>query len=119
MFLSGLMTLVDMKKSSAQIKLEEIEIYGTANKAAISDKVTKSFSRVFKDATAPIWFVVNKRIIVNFILNDQRNKAVFQKNGLLVYHLVYGNEQQMPADIRTIVKSKYFDHKYPPYKLHI
>lgn len=111
LLLSGFMPLAEIEESKAQIKLEEIEIYGTANRAAISDKVTKSFNRVFKDATDATWHVVNKQIIVNFIFNEQKNKAVFQKNGLLVYHLVYGTEKQMPADVRRVVKSKYFDHK--------
>jgi len=111
LFLSGLLSLAEIKESTAQIKLEEIEIYGTANKASISEKVTKSFDRVFKDATNATWYIVNKQIIVNFILHDQKNKAVFQKNGYLVYHLVYGTEQQMPTDVRKVVKSKYFDHK--------
>ena len=111
LFVSVLMLLVNTKRAFAQIKLKEIEIYGTTDKTAVTEKVTESFSKIFKEASAPSWYVVNKRIVVNFILNDQRNKAVFEKNGMLVYHLVYGNEQQMPSDVRKIVKSKYFDYK--------
>ncbi len=43
-------------------------------------------------------------------MDNQRNKAAFTKKGRLVYHMIFGNEKQMPADIRTIVKSKYFDY---------
>ncbi len=105
-----LVTFSAIESSDAQIKLPEIEIYGIANKEAVSAKVTNSFSRIFKEAEAPKWYVINKRILVNFILNNQRNKAVFEKNGTLVYHLVYGNEEQMPTDVRKTVKSTYFDH---------
>ncbi|MNT84537.1 hypothetical protein D3C72_2245610 [compost metagenome] len=28
----------------------------------------------------------------------------------MVYHLVYANENEMPTDIRSIVKSKYYDY---------
>jgi hypothetical protein len=96
---------------SAQIKLKEIEIYGTANKAEISEKVTESFNKIFKEANTPQWYVVNKQIIVNFILNEQRNSAVFEKNGYLVYHLLYGTEKHMPINVRKVVKQTYFDHK--------
>jgi len=112
LLLAGVVMLfVETKSASAQIKLEEIEIFGTTKKATISEKVTKSFDRFFKDAESPKWYMANKQIIVNFIMNDQRNKAVFEKNGRLIYHLVFGVEDQMPADVRKVVKSKYFDYK--------
>jgi hypothetical protein len=106
----GLMSFAGIGNAIAQIKLPEVEIYGTTDKAEVSEKVTKSFNHLFKDASTPVWYTYNKRIIVNFILNDQRNKAVFEKNGRLVYHLIFGTEKQMPADVRTTVKSKYFDY---------
>ncbi|MET3114730.1 hypothetical protein AAKU52_002467 [Pedobacter sp. CG_S7] len=111
LFAGAVMLFVETKSASAQIKLAEIEIFGTTNKTAISEKVTKSFNQIFKDAESPKWYVSNKQIIVNFILNDQRNKAVFEKNGRLVYNLVFGVEGQMPAEVRKVVKSKYFDYK--------
>ena len=42
--------------------------------------------------------------------NDQKNKALFQKNGYLIYHIVYGKETNMPDDIRKIVKTNYLDY---------
>lgn len=111
LLISGLISFVEVKSASAQVKLEEVTVYGKSTKAVVSDKVSKSFDRLFKDAVAPQWYEVSKRIVVNFIMNDKKNKAVFTKSGSLVYHLTYGSEADLPTDVRSIVKSKYFDYE--------
>jgi hypothetical protein len=47
--------------------------------------------------------------VVLFIQNDQENRALFTKNGQLVYHIAYGREKNLPTEIRHIVKTKYYD----------
>ena len=107
--LSGLVLALGVNSASAQIQLREVSISSEPTKAAVTKKVSDSFSSLFKDAKAPKWFEADKNYVVDFILNNQVNKAEFTKKGRLVYHMAFGNEKQMPADIRTIVKSKYFD----------
>ncbi|MDB4925930.1 hypothetical protein [Mucilaginibacter sp.] len=107
--LSGLILAIGVNSASAQVQLKEVTISGGATKIEVSKKVSESFASLFKGAEAPIWFQADKNYLVDFILNNQVNKALFTKNGKLVYHMAFGNEKQMPADIRTIVKSKYFD----------
>ncbi|HYK75875.1 MAG TPA: hypothetical protein VEV16_02775 [Daejeonella sp.] len=111
LLLSGLiLTTGGVKSASAQIRLKEVTVTGASSSMEISKKVSDSFSRLFKDVLAPQWLEVNKRFIVNFIQNDQKNKAVFTKVGTLVYHLIYGNEEQMPKSVRDLVKSRYYDY---------
>ncbi|HTD41018.1 MAG TPA: hypothetical protein VK671_10390 [Mucilaginibacter sp.] len=107
--LSGLVLALGVNSASAQIQLREVSISSEPTKAAVTKKVSDSFNSLFKDAKAPKWFEADKNYVVDFILNNQVNKAEFTKKGRLVYHMAFGNEKQMPADIRTIVKSKYFD----------
>ena len=107
--LSGLLLAIGVNSASAQIQLKEVTISSEPTKAIVSQKVSESFASLFKGAEAPKWFVADKNYVVDFILNNQVNKAEFTKNGRLVYHMAFGNEKQMPTDIRTIVKSKYFD----------
>jgi hypothetical protein len=108
---SGLIFTMGAEIAAAQIQLKEVVISGMPSKSVVTEKVSESFSHLFKGAVAPRWFVVDKGFLVKFILNDQKNKAIFSKDGQLVYLLAFGNEKQMPADIRTIVKSKYFDYE--------
>lgn len=107
--LTGLLLAIGANIASAQIQLKEITIASEPTKAVVSQKVAESFASLFKGAEAPKWFKADKDYVVDFILNNQVNKAEFTKNGSLVYHMAFGNEKQMPTDIRTIVKSKYFD----------
>ncbi|MHB8205794.1 hypothetical protein [Mucilaginibacter sp.] len=107
---SGLIFTMGTEIASAQIQLKEVDISGTPSKSIVTKKVSESFNRLFKGAVAPAWFTIDKGYLVKFIMDDQKNKAVFTKNGQLVYLLAFGNEKQMPRDIRTAVKSKYFDY---------
>ncbi|WP_132225947.1 hypothetical protein [Pedobacter sp. ok626] len=99
-----------MNSTSAQIKLSEVTIRGTASRTVVNNEVSKSFNQLFKDAVAPQWYEVNKRYVVNFIMNDKKNRAVFTKGGSLVYHLIYAAENEVPEDVKSIVKGKYPDH---------
>lgn len=108
--LSSLLLVIGANVATAQIQLKEITISSSEpTKAIVSQKVSESFAGLFKGAEAPKWFVADRDYVVDFILNNQVNKAEFTKNGHLVYHMAFGTEKQMPTDIRTIVKSKYFD----------
>lgn len=107
---SGLVSLLGINSTSAQISLNEVTISGNISKTVVNDKVSSSFSRLFKNVEAPQWFVVNKNYLVNFIYNDQKNRALFTKGGKMIYRLIYANENEMPKNVRSIVKSKYFDH---------
>ncbi len=104
------MLFMGLKNANAQINLETVTIKGNATKAMITEKVSNSFNKIFKDATEPSWVEINKRFVVNFILNDQKNKAVFTKNGNLVYHLAYGTEKNIPDIIRERIQKNYEDY---------
>ncbi|WP_316823283.1 hypothetical protein [Pedobacter gandavensis] len=93
--------------AKAQVNLETVTIRPNATKAIISEQVSNSFSQLFKDAKEAQWMEINKRFVVNFILNDQKNKAVFTKNGDLVYHLSYGTEKSIPGHILKKVQQQY------------
>ncbi|WP_299580316.1 hypothetical protein [Mucilaginibacter sp.] len=108
--LCGLIFTAGTKSASAQIQLKEVAISGTSSKTVITKKVSDSFEELFKGAVAPEWIEANKNFIVNFILDNQKNKAEFTRGGRLLYLIVYGKEKEMPADLRTIVKSTYFDY---------
>lgn len=76
----------------------------------VNKKVTDAFKTSFADATNKRWYKMNKNYLVHFIRSDMQNKALFHKNGYLVYHIMYGFENNLPDDVRKAVKSNYVDY---------
>ncbi len=48
-------------------------------------------------------------MLAKFIMDDQQNTALFNKKGYLLYHIAYGSESNLPAELRKQVKSAYVD----------
>lgn len=82
------------------------EIVITA-KSVVSVKVTDAFKGRFKNAIDPRWFRMDKNYLVKFISKDQKNSALFNKKGDLIYHLTYGGEKQLPASALGSLRDQY------------
>ncbi len=81
----------------------------TAN-SNVTKKVAQAFETTFKEAYHERWYKADKNYLVNFIMNDQKNHALFTKNGSIIYHITYGFESNLPDDIRKMVKTGYLDY---------
>jgi len=77
--------------------------------ASVNQKVSDAFNASFKDAVSPTWYRLNKDYLVEFITGDMNNRALFKKNGSLVYQISYGHENNLPKEVRYLVKSNYVD----------
>ena len=111
----GLISLLTISSSFSQDgtvkELPVITISSGSSSSAVSAKLNKAFSEFFKTATHLRWYEINKKFLVKFIMNDKENRALFNKNGQLVYHITYGAETLLPTNVRQLVKSKYYDQK--------
>jgi len=76
-------------------------------KSNVNKEVAHAFETSFKNAVNQRWYRIDKNYMVKFILDDQKNTALFKKNGALIYHISYGFEKDLPDDIRDMVKSSY------------
>ncbi len=90
--------------------LPSVTVTSKTTTANVSEKVSKAFKAAFKDAEDPKWFKLNKDFLVNFIMNQQENSALFRKNGFMIYHLALGGEKSLPSDVRKIIKPNYYDY---------
>ncbi len=75
----------------------------------VNIRALKDFQVRFNDVTKVRWFSDNNGFISYFNKNGFNNRAFYDKKGRWQYSLVYYNEDKLPADIRTTVRSKYFD----------
>jgi hypothetical protein len=89
-------------------ELPPVSITASTN---VSAKVNKAFSQHFKGASHLRWYQLEQQFLVKFIQNDQENHALLTKRGQLIYHISFGEEQHLPAEVRSIIKSIYYDHK--------
>ena len=107
----GLISLLSVNSSFAQDdnfkELPPITVSATASN--VSAKVTRAFGQYFKDATHLRWYEIDQKFLVKFIQNDQENRALFTGKGQLVYHISYGIEKNLPAEVRHLIKSNYYD----------
>ncbi|SRR5260221_11689807 len=76
--------------------------YSTVNK-----EVHNAFKRDFKDAAHPRWYAMDENYLVKFISNDQKNQALYNSKGNIIYHIAYGNEQALPKFLTSQIKAKY------------
>jgi hypothetical protein len=76
----------------------------------VPNEVNKSFNASFQNAVDPAWYKMDKNYLVKFLTNDQKNHALYGTSGELIYHIHYGFEQNLPADIRDMIKSRYSDY---------
>jgi hypothetical protein len=100
------MGLVSSLKAQEIKELPTVTITSTTN---VSEKVSDAFSKEFTEAENPRWYKLNKNYLVTFIEKDMDNKALFKKNGYMIYHIAYGKEQNLPDDVRKLIKSNYVD----------
>jgi hypothetical protein len=110
---SGVVSLIFFSTSVAQgdgfKELPPITITASSNTVSVSAKIDRAFSQYFKNATHLRWFELDKNFLVKFIMNDQENRALFTSGGQLIYHISYGSEKHLPADVRKLIKSTYYD----------
>lgn len=92
-------------------ELPPIIITATSSNVVVNARINRAFSQFFQNVSNPRWYEINKKFLVKFIQNDQENRALFTKNGQLVYHVSYGTEKHLPFDVRKLVKSTYYDQR--------
>src|SRR5688572_20206341 len=111
--LSGTLLALSIVSSSFAQEVKTLPAVTVAASTAVSvvgTKVGKSFNEDFKDAVGATWYRLNKNYLVHFISGDMKNNALYQKNGLMVYNISYGQEKNLPKEVRKIVKSVYYDY---------
>ena len=104
-----LLLFFSFQSSFAQIikvdTLREIIIRSTS---LVSPKLTSAFSKDFKDAIGQRWYKMDQNYLVKFLTKDQKNHALYNKKGNLIYHISYlFNSFGLPKNIRGLINGKY------------
>ena len=93
---------------NAQNEQMPAEINAPVN--AISSKAVRNFTKEFKQTSDEAWFVVDDGFVVKFTQNEVETRADYDKKGNWLHTIRTYGENKLPADIRHLVKSSYYDY---------
>jgi hypothetical protein len=82
----------------------------TATNTKVPEKVWQNFKDYFANAESPKWYEMNKKYLVEYMTDEDINRALFTKRGSLVYNISYGYEKNLPDDIRVAIKGSYLEY---------
>jgi hypothetical protein len=95
-------------QDKAIVTLPEIRVTSIAT---VNMDVSNAFRRTFPGAQQLQWYKYDKDYIAKFILKDMDHNALFRKNGVMIYDISYGYENNMPGDVKEIVQKAYDNYK--------
>lgn len=85
--------------------------YGeTLHKTVVNTKIKKAFIKEFGEKATGEWSVTGNNFLNHFYIDGRRANALFNKNGRLIYTVIYGTETLLPADLKALVQSEYQCH---------
>lgn len=76
----------------------------------VSTKAIRSLNQTFKNAGTANWSSVKGSYLAEFDLSGRRSRALFSRNGYMIYGITYGGEQDLPKEERHVLKSNYVDY---------
>jgi hypothetical protein len=96
---------------AAPIRLNEIRPGAPLTMDAISDKIRHRFNKTFANAKDEQWFFVTKRVFwVSFYDNGRYTRAVYTKNGTMLYSFIQSSEEYLPEENKKLLKAWYKDY---------
>ena len=86
------------------VTLPEVIVTSTLK---INEQIDRSFAHKFPDAYDIVWKKMNKDYLTKFIQVDVKHQALFSKNGVLKYDIIYMGESHIPKRIADLVSNSY------------
>jgi hypothetical protein len=102
-----------IQNSFAQVtKVDTLNEVIIRSSSPVNKVVAKAFTADFKNAISPRWYNIDQNYMVRFMTADQKNHALYNKKGSLIYHVGYlFNAVSLPKDIRGYLNEKYSEGK--------
>jgi hypothetical protein len=108
--IASLVMFFPMQFTFAQnMKADTLKEVVIRSNSLVTKTVANSFTQDFKGVIGPRWCIMDKNYLVKFISKDQKNNALYNKKGSLLYHITYMRGHDLPAEIRGLVNDKYSD----------
>jgi len=76
----------------------------------VNSKVLRSFYKAYGEVQDAKWSKTDNGFAVNFKTEGLINNVFYKKSGAVEYKIKYYFEEQLPADVRHIVKANFYDY---------
>jgi len=83
------------------------QIKANLKSAKANLKITNHFSANFKKVSNPVWVTEEDAIVATFKIAEKSSRVVYDKKGKWLFTVVTYSEDQLPREIRSLVKAKY------------
>jgi hypothetical protein len=77
----------------------------------ISTRALKSFQKKYRNTTDVNWYSTGEGYIASFTKDDIKTSVAYNRKGTWNHSISYYSEKKLPTDVRSQVKSKYFDYE--------
>ncbi|MGE5521533.1 MAG: hypothetical protein ACM3VS_16525 [Candidatus Dadabacteria bacterium] len=98
---------LDLTKS---VSASKMKIETVVSKSELNLRLLKRFTKQFKTIKDESWIKTESGFVVHFNENAIPNTAYLNNHGFCEGLIRYYSEKQLPEDVRTRVKSSYFDY---------
>jgi len=88
-------------------------VNGQKDKNALSGihpRAVKDFQKSFKDITNEQWSNLPDGFIASFTMDSMQTRVAYNRKGNWQYTMRYYNEKELPGEVRSMVKSVYYDY---------
>jgi hypothetical protein len=80
------------------------------NKDEISTKAIRNFNKEYKNVPGAKWFKsANGLFVAYFTSENIQSWVYYNKKGIYEFMIRYYNEEKLPPEVRTLIKTSYYD----------
>jgi len=80
------------------------------NNSEVNSKILKNFYRSYGEKPGAKWSKTDNGFAVSFKNNNMNTNVYYKNSGSVEYKINYYFEDQLPKDVRHIVKSNFYDY---------
>jgi len=106
---TALLLVLSAGSSFAQIKAKTKSLPKAQPDAnsTVTKRVLAVFQRDFKGAAKINWSKVDESFHVSFVIDRQKNAILYNSDGYMIYHIVFGFAKNLTKDVADQVSGEY------------
>ena len=108
---NGQLASNNVKSPGRFIISNKTESENSPHAGRVNPPVIRNFLKTYKDVSGEKWIEVKEGFVAMFNYNDMDYQVAYTKKGTWLRTIRSYNEENMPTDVRHIVKSTYYDYE--------